>query len=148
MGDTNICVVEGEVVSDPKIDYVGESGVAKCFFMVKNTRGFNGKSRANYVPCNMWGTKGEEIAKRLHKGQHVVVSGEIEVRKWKNNDDEWQERFAVRGTEVSVEGEDVPTAAPASEAPATDNPFATDTPAAEKPATAVQEPSKEDLEDW
>jgi len=99
--DLNVFIGEGFVSSTPKISYVGEKGTPRCFFTLANHRGFNGNEKVYWIPCVVWGERGENIMKVLNKGSRLNVQGELVARNWKDDDGNWQSTFYVSCREVN-----------------------------------------------
>lgn len=104
MADLNVWIVEGNIGSDPKISYVGEKGTPKCFFMLANHRGFNGNTKVNWIPCVIWGNRGEKVAQYLKKGTRVIVTGEGDFSSYKDSNGDWKNFNVLNCRDVSFGG--------------------------------------------
>jgi single-strand DNA-binding protein len=99
--DQNVWTGEGRIGTDPKIDYVGESGIPKVFFVLANNRGFGDKKKTNWIPIIVWGERGEKIMQYLEKGRHISVSGELQISSWKDDDGNYQKQVQVNAREIN-----------------------------------------------
>ncbi len=86
----NFLIFEGNLGEDPELKY-WESGTAYCIIDVANNRDFLNKDgekieRTNWSRVKTIGKQAEAIAEYMKKGSRVMVFGELEQRKWKNDD--------------------------------------------------------------
>lgn len=91
-------VLIGNVVSDPAIRFL-DSGKPVATFSIAVKRGKQGEEHTSFFDCAAWGTIAENIANSFHRGDRVIISGELKQRTYedKNNN----KRSAV---EVQVDG--------------------------------------------
>ena len=96
-------IIMGNLTRDPEIRTTG-SGTQVTSFAVAVNRTYRNTAgelveEVSYINCTAWGKAGENIAKYLHRGSGILVSGRLSQRSW---DDEktGQKRSAV---EVIVE---------------------------------------------
>ena len=159
--DLNVWVGEGFVGSNPTISYVGEKGTARCFFTLANHRGFKNRRKTNWVPCVIWGERGEKIMKYLEKGTKLKVRGELTVTSWKGDDGEWNRNWYINCGEVNFESngnggdEADKSVANTEESKPADSPFEVDDdsstksePSAVPKEDNVPDENLEDLVDW
>lgn len=87
----NHIAIMGRLVRDPELRRTG-SGIAVASFTVAVDRDFaeksSGEKEADFIDCVAWRQTGEFVSKHFTKGQMIVVSGRLQVRKWKNKDGE------------------------------------------------------------
>ena len=100
----NLLVFEGNLGEDPELKY-WESGTAYCKFDIANNRDFLNKDgekveRTNWSPILTIGKLAEAVAEYMKKGSHVMVFGELEQRKWKNNEGDNRSRLQIRAVRV------------------------------------------------
>lgn len=86
----NLIIFEGNLGEDPELKY-WESGMAYCIIDVANNRDFLNKDgekveRTNWSRVKTIGKQAEAVAEHMKKGSRVMIFGELEQRKWKNND--------------------------------------------------------------
>ena len=81
----------GRLTRDPELRRTG-SGVAVASFTIAVDRDFSGKDsgekETDFIECVAWRQTGEFVSKYFTKGRMIVVSGRLQVRKWKNKDGE------------------------------------------------------------
>lgn len=81
----------GRLTRDPELRRTG-SGVAVASFTIAVDRDFTDKSsgekETDFIEIVAWRQTGEFVSKHFRKGRMIVVSGRLQVRKWKNKDGE------------------------------------------------------------
>lgn len=87
----NHITIMGRLTRDPELRRTG-SGVAVASFTVAVDRDFadkqSGEKETDFIDCVAWRQTGEFVSKYFTKGQMIVVSGRLQVRKWKNKEGE------------------------------------------------------------
>lgn len=87
----NHIVLMGRLTRDPELRRTA-SGVAVASFTIAVDRDFTDKSsgekETDFIDCVAWRQTGEFVSKHFTKGRMIVVSGRLQVRKWKNKDGE------------------------------------------------------------
>lgn len=87
----NHIVLMGRLTRDPELRRTG-SGVAVASFTIAVDRDFTDKSsgekETDFIEIVAWRQTGEFVSKHFTKGRMIVVSGRLQVRKWKNKDGE------------------------------------------------------------
>ncbi|MBQ8808531.1 MAG: single-stranded DNA-binding protein [Clostridia bacterium] len=89
----------GRFTRDPELRST-ETGTSVCSFSLAVQRSFknnDGEYEADFINCVAWKNSAEFISKYFKKGQQIGVQGELQTRKW--SDDEGKTRYA---TEVIV----------------------------------------------
>ena len=89
----------GRFTRDPELRST-EKGTSVCSFSIAVQRSFKNKDseyEADFINCIAWKNSAEFISKYFKKGQQIGVQGELQTRKW--SDDEGKTRYA---TEVIV----------------------------------------------
>lgn len=85
----NHITLMGRLTRDPELRRTG-SGVAVASFNIAVDRDFTDKSsgekETDFIDCVAWRQTGEFVSKHFRKGRMIVVSGRLQVRKWKNKD--------------------------------------------------------------
>ncbi|RYJ06828.1 MAG: single-stranded DNA-binding protein [Actinomycetales bacterium] len=99
-GETVITVV-GNITDDPELKFT-PSGAAVANFTVASTpRSFDRQTNEwkdgnpLFIRCSVWRQMAENVAESLQKGQHVIVSGALNVRQYERQD-------GGRGTSVEM----------------------------------------------
>lgn len=83
----NSIIIHGRLTSDPELKQT-QSGVAVCRFSVAVNRSFQkqGEERtSDFFNCTAWRGLAEMISKYFSKGKEILVSGEMQSQKWKDN---------------------------------------------------------------
>lgn len=91
----------GRLTRDPELRST-DTGESVCSFSLAVQRNFKNKDGeyvADFINCVAWRKKAEFISMYFKKGQQMGVQGELQTRKW--SDDEGKTRYA---TEVIVNG--------------------------------------------
>ena len=83
--------IMGRLTRDPELRHTG-SGTACASFTLAVDRDFgkneNGEKEVDFIDCVAWRNAAEFVSKYFTKGRMAVVSGRLQVRKWKNKDGE------------------------------------------------------------
>lgn len=100
MSGTEITVV-GNITGDPELRYTA-TGTACCVFSVAvNQRKFNKLTdkwedgETSYHRVTAWRYLAENCAESLHKGDRVVVAGELAERHWSDNEGQKRSAWGV-----------------------------------------------------
>ena len=87
----NHIVLMGRLTRDPELRRTG-SGTAVASFTIACDRDFSskdgGERETDFIDCVAWRQTGEVVSKYFTKGRMIVVSGRLQVRKWKNKEGE------------------------------------------------------------
>ena len=87
----NHITIMGRLTRDPELRRTG-SGIAVASFTIAVDRDFSdrdsGEKETDFIECVAWRQTGEFVSKYFTKGRMIVVSGRLQVRKWKNKDGE------------------------------------------------------------
>ena len=87
----NHITIMGRLTRDPELRRTG-SGIAVASFTLAVDRDFtdkqSGEKETDFIDCVAWRQTGEFVSKYFTKGRMAVVSGRLQVRKWKNKDGE------------------------------------------------------------
>ena len=87
----NHIVLMGRLTRDPELRHTG-SGTAVASFTIAVDRDFadkqSGEKETDFIECVAWRQTGEFVSKYFTKGRMIVVSGRLQVRKWKNKEGE------------------------------------------------------------
>ena len=97
----NHITIMGRLTRDPELRRTG-SGIAVASFSLAVDRDFpnkeTGEKETDFIDCVAWRQTGEFVSKYFTKGRMAVVSGRLQIRKWKN--DQGENRYS---TEVVAE---------------------------------------------
>lgn len=83
----NHIVVHGRLTSNPELRQT-QSGVSVCNFTVAVDRSYKSgeEKQTDYFLCVAWRGLADVVGKFFTKGKEIVVSGEMQSRKWQDND--------------------------------------------------------------
>ena len=126
----NHITIMGRLTRDPEMRRTG-SGVAVTSFTIACDRDFgqNGEKETDFIDITAWRNTAEFVSKYFAKGRMAVVSGRLQIRKWKDKDGNDRRSAEVVADNVyfgdSKKDDSGYNAAPAS-APAPDYPVLSD----------------------
>lgn len=95
----NQVTVMGRLTADPELRQTN-SGTAVSSFTVacdRDVKNQSGEYEADFIDCVAWKETAEHIAKFFRKGNKILVTGRLQIRKWVSNTGENR-----RTTEVVV----------------------------------------------
>lgn len=121
----NHIVIMGRLTRDPELRRTG-SGVAVASFTIAVDRDYSSKDEkeTDFIDCVAWRSTGEFVSKYFSKGSMAVVSGQLQIRVWTDNDGNKRRSAEVVADDVYF-GEskrERPQPAPVSEAPPVEEP--------------------------
>lgn len=92
----NHITIMGRLTRDPELRRTG-SGIAVASFTLAVDRDFapkdGGERETDFIDCVAWRQTGEFVSKYFTKGRMAVVSGRLQIRKWKN--DQGENRYST-----------------------------------------------------
>jgi single-strand DNA-binding protein len=80
--------IMGRLTKDPELRRTG-NGVAVASFTIACDRDFSGKGsekETDFIEVTAWRNTAEFVSKYFAKGRMAVVSGRLQIRKWKDKD--------------------------------------------------------------
>ncbi len=87
----NHITIMGRLTRDPELRRTA-SGISCVSFTIAVDRDFSGKDggekETDFIDCVAWRSMADFVSKYFSKGRMAVVSGRLQVRKWKNNEGE------------------------------------------------------------
>lgn len=104
MPEVNSVTLAGNLTRDP-VYKTAESGNTLIFFTVATNRKFrdrnnNWKEDVSYIPIIAKNRLADSCNQFLKKGSAVLVEGELQSRKWKNNDGKVQRLLEVKAHRI------------------------------------------------
>jgi single-strand DNA-binding protein len=75
--------IHGRLGRDPETKTVGSESVTKL--NVASDHGWGDKKTTTWVSVDVWGKRGESVAKFLTKGSEVVIRGELYTREYEKD---------------------------------------------------------------
>lgn len=94
--------ISGNLVKDAEFKTLANDNCACNFCVAVNDRRKQGDEWvevANYVDCAVYGARARALAKYLHKGTKVAVSGKLRYYSWEKNDQKFS-KVAVDASEI------------------------------------------------
>lgn len=117
MASFNKVILIGNMTADPELKQT-TSGVSVCNFTIAVNRRFNksndqGQQTVDFINIVSWRQQAEFVSRYFKKGNPILVCGQLQTRKW--NDQQGQSRTSVevQADEVSFVGSANTGAAPA-----------------------------------
>lgn len=108
----NKVLIMGRLTSDPKIKEVtrkGEEASRKVAeFSIANNKGKKDNEVTTFLNCFAWDSLGETLAKFKHKGDLILVIGEIRQRKYENKDGAKVTAYEVVAREIEFDVGEAP----------------------------------------
>ena len=83
----NIIAIKGRLVRDPEIRHT-QSGVSVTTITVAVDRSYSagGEKQTDFFDCVFWRQGAEFVSKYFKKGKEIVVTGEMQSRKWQDKE--------------------------------------------------------------
>lgn len=116
----NMNLYQGRLVRDIELKDVGSNKLANFTLAVERSfKNAQGEKETDFINCTAWRQTAENLAKYVHKGDGIIVTGRTQVRNYEN-----KEGQKVYVTEIVVDQFDFPlqnkrqdNAAPKNETP-------------------------------
>ena len=89
----------GNLTRDPETKTT-PSGARCVTFTVAVNRKVKGEDRASFLDVECWGKQGDYVAQYLHKGDPVLVEGDLEQQRWEAKDGTKRSRVVIKGWTV------------------------------------------------
>ena len=83
----NVCVLVGRLTRDVELRRTG-NGTAVASFTIAVNRTYadaSGEKQADFIPCVVWQTQAENMARYCSKGSQVAVEGSLQSRQYQDN---------------------------------------------------------------
>ena len=83
----NIIAIKGRLVRDPSMKTT-PNGVTVCNITVAVDRAYSsgGEKQTDFFDCVFWRQGAEFVSKYFSKGKEIIVTGEMQSRKWQDKD--------------------------------------------------------------
>ena len=78
----NICVFMGRLTAEPELRMTPNNVMVATFTLAVERKRTKGKAATDFFDVVAWRERGEFASKYLHKGQRVVVQGEMLTRSY------------------------------------------------------------------
>lgn len=101
----NTITLSGNLTRDPELRYTDSGRPVSTAAVAVNHRyqtGGDWQERVSYFDVVAWGGLGEHIAKSLHKGDAIVVTGRMEQRSWETDTGDTRTKVELVATDVGA----------------------------------------------
>lgn len=89
----------GRLVEDPQLRQTGNNN-SVVNFSVAVTRKRGTEEYTSFFDCTAWGTLAENINASLHKGDRVVVNGNLNQDRWEDKEGATQRKVVINAEAV------------------------------------------------
>ena len=89
--------IQGRLVAEPELRYTS-SNTPVCSFCIANNKKRADKEQTYWIDCVAWRTTAEFICKYFHKGEQILITGELSTRNYETKDGK-----KVKATEIVVD---------------------------------------------
>lgn len=109
MSNINTATISGNITRDPELRHT-PSGFPVCNVGVAVNRRRKDKDtqeyveEASFIDVTVWGTFGELVARKLRKGDLVMVTGRLEQRSWEADDGSKRSKVEIVADEMDGPG--------------------------------------------
>ncbi len=90
----NSIELEGRLTMDPELKQTPANKSVVKFTIACNRK--HNLNLTDFIDCIAWEKKAETICKYCHKGDQLIIFGELETNNYKNNDDKMVKSTYVR----------------------------------------------------
>lgn len=94
----NIAILSGNIARDPEQKQVGDQSLTTFTLAVQC--GWGERQSTLWLRCNLWGR--QKLAQYLHKGDRVVVSGELSQREYTTQDGQTRQSLELRVADLDL----------------------------------------------
>ena len=83
----NIIAIKGRLVRDPEVRKT-PNDISVCTITVAVDRAYSsgGEKQTDFFDCVFWRQGAEFVSKYFSKGKEIIVTGEMQSRKWQDKD--------------------------------------------------------------
>jgi len=99
--DTSVTVV-GNLVHDPEIAFSNEGKARVSFSIAVNKETQGGEKYTSYFDVTVWGKIAENISNSLHKGDRVVVFGQLKQSTFEAKDGSKKSKVEIVASDVAA----------------------------------------------
>lgn len=100
----NRVFITGNLTRDPELRQAGATTVLQLGIAVndrkKNPQTDQWEDVPNFFDVLVWGARGESLARYLHKGIKVAVSGRLRWNQWQNSDGEKRSKVEIVADDI------------------------------------------------
>jgi len=102
----NYIAIHGRLTRDPE-SRTTQSGVSVCNFTVAVDSSYSRQGeekQTTYFDCVAWRGLADLVSKYFHKGKEIVVTGEMQSRKWQDKDGNNRVSWEIQANSVDFCG--------------------------------------------
>ena len=102
----NYIAIHGRLTRDPE-SRTTQSGVSVCNFTVAVDSSYSrqgDEKQTTYFDCVAWRSLADLVSKHFHKGKEIVVTGEMQSRKWQDKDGNNRVSWEIQANSVDFCG--------------------------------------------
>lgn len=106
MPNINQVALSGRLVQEPDFRFM-DNGAARLRGQIAVNRSYRDRNQewqeeTSFFDIILWQKAAETLAKRLHKGTPVFVTGRLQSHSWRNDDDQLRVRVQVQVRNLQV----------------------------------------------
>lgn len=98
----NRITIHGRLTREPEMRDAGPSA-SVCSFTVAVNRRFD-REKSDFFDCQAWGKLGLFVERYFHKGSEILVSGEMQSRKYTNKEGSQRTSWSVNVDQIDFCG--------------------------------------------
>ncbi len=106
-GNINMVIIEGRIVRDPEFSKI-QSGTSMCKFSLANNKYYYKNNQVqndvSFFDFVSWGKLAESAALNIHKGVHVLITGEVRQSVYKTKAGENRSKIYILALEIKYLG--------------------------------------------
>jgi single-strand DNA-binding protein len=103
--DQNVIFIIGRLTRDPELRYTPTNRAVASFTLANNrdyVSGGNRVEKVSFFDCVAWNKLAEVVAQYLKKGKLVAVTGELQQRRWEDNDGKHRSKIEIVVSEIQM----------------------------------------------
>lgn len=93
--------INGRLTADPQLS---EAGCCNFTVAANNSKMIDGSPQTIFFDVTVWGKRGETMARLLHKGDGVCVTGELWTNPWKDRNGADRISHKINAAQVDFTG--------------------------------------------
>ena len=91
----NLVILKGRLTADVELKTT-PNGKSVCSFTLAVDRGYGDNRATDFITCVAWEQRAEFISKYFNKGNEIRILGEINTRKWQDQNGNNRTAFEIR----------------------------------------------------
>lgn len=90
----NKIIIAGRIAAEPELKYT-QAGTALCSFSIAHNKTAGDREYTYFVDVTTWSDRAERFCQNCHKGDKVVIEGELRVDKYTDRNGENRTRTYI-----------------------------------------------------